>query len=139
MSPGLRSVGRLVGMLAVALLDKTVSFASAHDPSRMKDPAVVQERTKINLIPDAELERLMPLRVAIVDVTLTDGTHLSQRVDNVRGTPENPMTREEILAKARDLITPVLGAKKCSALLLTIFDLENVADLRQLRPLLQFS
>src|SRR5882757_57129 len=43
-------------MMAVALLDKTVSFASAHDPSKMKDPAVLRERAKINLIPDADLE-----------------------------------------------------------------------------------
>jgi 2-methylcitrate dehydratase PrpD len=126
-------------MMAVALLDKTVSFASAHDPSRMKDPAVLRERAKINLIPDAELERLMPLRVSIVEATLADGTHLGQRVDNVRGTPENPMTRDEVLAKARDLITPVLGADKCSALLQKIFDLESISDIRSLRPLLQLS
>jgi 2-methylcitrate dehydratase PrpD len=126
-------------MMAVALLDKTVSFASAHDPARMKNAEVMRERAKINLIPDAELERLMPLRVAIVEVALTDGTNLRLRVDNVRGTPENPMTREEVLAKARDLITPVLGADKCSALLLKIFELESVSDIRALRPLLQLS
>lgn len=126
-------------LMAVALLNKTVSFASAHDPSRMKDAAVLHERAKVNLIPDAELERLMPLRVAIVEVALADGTQLRQRVDNVRGTPENPMTRDEVLAKARDLITPVLGAEKCSALLLKIFDLENISDIRALRPLLQLS
>src|SRR6267142_1095621 len=126
-------------MMAVELLGKTFSFASAHDPSKMKDPAVLRERAKIHLIPDADLERLMPLRVAIVEIALADGTHLRQRVDNVRGTPENPMTRDEILAKARDLVTPVLGAEKCSALLLKIFDLESVADIRELRPLLQLS
>jgi 2-methylcitrate dehydratase PrpD len=126
-------------MLAVALLDNTVTFASAHDPARMKDPAVLRERAKIILQPDAELERLMPLRVAVLDVTLTDGTHLSRRVDNVRGTPENPMTRDEILAKARDLITPVLGVANCSNLLTKIFDIENVADIGELRPLLQRS
>ena len=126
-------------MMAVALLDKTVSFASAHEPSRMKDPSVLRERAKVTLIPDAELERLMPLRVAIVEITLGDGTQLRQRVDSVRGTPENPMTREEILAKARDLITPVLGPEKCTALLHKIFDLESVSDIRTLRPLLQLS
>ena len=126
-------------MLAVALLDKAVSFATAHDLSRMKDPAVLRERAKINLVPDTALERLMPLRVAVVELTLADGTHLRQRVENVRGTPENPMTRDELLAKARDLITPLLGAEKCSALLLRIFDLENVSDIRSLRPLLQLS
>jgi 2-methylcitrate dehydratase PrpD len=126
-------------MMAVSLLDRTISFASAHDPSKMKDPAVLRERAKINLIPDADLERLMPLRVAIVEVTLADGTQLRQRVDNVRGTPENPMTRDEILAKARDLIAPVLGVDKCSGLLIKLFKLESVSDIRALRPLLQLS
>jgi 2-methylcitrate dehydratase PrpD len=126
-------------MMAVALLDKTVSFASAHDPSRMKDPSIQRERNKIMLIPDTDLERLMPIRVASLEVTFMDGTQIRQRVDNVRGTPENPMARDEILAKARDLITPVLGTEKCSALLLNIFGLESVSDIRTLRPLLQLS
>ena len=126
-------------ILAVALLDKTVGFVSAHDRARMNDPAVLRERAKIKLIPDDDLERLMPLRVAILDVTLMDGTKLSRRVDNVRGTPENPMTREEVLAKARDLVTPVLGAQKCADLLGKIIGLDNVKDIRELRPLLQLS
>ena len=126
-------------MLAVALLDKTVTFASAHDRARMKDAAVLRERAKITLMPDDDLERLMPLRVAILEVTLVDGTHLTRRVDNVRGTPENPMTRDEIIAKATDLITPVLGLPKCSNLIKKVFGLETVSDIRELRPLLQLS
>jgi len=124
-------------VLAVALLDKTVSFASAHDRARMKDPAALRERAKISLIPDADLERLMPLRVAVLDVTLVDGKKLTRRVDNVRGTPENPMTRDEVQAKARDLIAPVLGATQSAEILGKISALENVADIRELRPLLQ--
>jgi len=126
-------------MLAVALLDKTVSFASAHDRVRLKDPAVLRERAKVHLVPDEELEHLMPLRVAILEVTLTDGTRFVRRVDNVRGTPENPMTRDEITAKATDLIAPVLGAPKCTDLIGKIFKLESVLDIRELRPLLQLS
>ncbi len=124
-------------ILAVALLDNTVTFASAHDTARMKDPAVLRERAKIQLIPDEGLEKLMPLRVAILELILADGSKLSRRVDNVRGTPENPMTREEVVAKARDLITPVLGAAKCAGLLDKLFSLENLSDIRDLRPLLQ--
>jgi 2-methylcitrate dehydratase PrpD len=126
-------------MLAVALLDKTVTFASAHDSARMKDSVTLRERAKIKLLPDDDLERLMPLRVAVLDVALGDGTHLVRRVDNVRGTPENPMTRDEIIAKARDLITPVLGAPKCTGLIAKVFELESVTDIRELRPLLQLS
>jgi 2-methylcitrate dehydratase PrpD len=124
-------------MLAVALLDKTVSFASAHDPGRMKNPDVLKQRAKINLIPDEELERLMPLRVAIVEVRLADGSRLERRVDNVRGTPANPMPREEVLAKARDLIAPIFGEQQCADLLARIIGLESVADIRELQPLLQ--
>jgi len=121
----------------VMLMDKTVTFSSAHDKGRMKDPATLREREKVKLIPDEQLKRLMPLRVAIVELQLTDGAHLTQRVDNVRGTPQNPMTREEIVAKARDLIAPILGPAQCASLIEKVLNLERVEDIRELRPLLQ--
>ena len=99
-------------LIAVMLVDKTVSFKSAHEKARMTDAAVLRERAKVQLIPDAELEKLMPRREAIVEVTLNDGKRLSERVGTVRGTAKNPMTRAEVIAKARDLITPVVGAAK---------------------------
>ena len=126
-------------MVAVMVMDKTVTFSSAHDKARMKDPATLREREKVKLIPDEQLERLMPLRVAIVEVQLTDGTHLTQRVDNVRGTPKNPMTRDEIVAKARDLIAPILGTAQCANLIERVLNLDRVKDIRELRPLLQRS
>jgi len=124
-------------MMAVMLIDKTASFRAAHDKARMQDPAVLRERAKIELVPDAELEKLLPKRVAIVSVTLTDGTELTERVDAVRGTAENPMTREEVMAKARDLMAPVLGADASSKLIAKTLALESVKDIRELRPLLQ--
>jgi 2-methylcitrate dehydratase PrpD len=77
------------------------------------------------------------VRVAIVEVTLKNGTQLSERVDAVRGTPDNPMPRDEVIAKARDLMVPVLGAAACSKLIEHMLELEKVKDIRQLRPLLQ--
>jgi hypothetical protein len=47
------------------------------------------------------------------------------------------MTRDEIVAKATDLITPILGAAKCSSLIEKVFHVEAVRDIRELRPLLQ--
>ncbi len=79
------------------------------------------------------------MRVAIVEVTLNNGTRLSERVEHVRGTPENPMTTEEVVAKARELMTPVLGAANCSKLIERVMGLQNVNDIRELRPLLQRS
>jgi 2-methylcitrate dehydratase PrpD len=124
-------------VMAIALLDKTVTFASVHDHARLTDPATLRARAKVRLIPDEELQALMPLRAAIVDVRLVDGTQLSRRIDDVRGTANNPMTRAEIVAKASDLIAPILGPVKCASLIERIFQLDSVHDIRDLRPLLQ--
>jgi 2-methylcitrate dehydratase PrpD len=124
-------------MVAVMLLDKTITFRSAHDTARMKDPEVLRKRAKVQLIKDEELQNLMPLRVAVVDIKLEGGKWLTKRVDNVRGTPENPMTREEVVAKAKDLITPVLGVTVATKLVEQVMNLENVKDVREMRPFLQ--
>jgi 2-methylcitrate dehydratase PrpD len=75
--------------------------------------------------------------VAIVEVTLNDGTRRTDRVEHVRGTPENPMTTEEVVAKASELMTPVLGEPNTKKLIAQVMDLQKVKDIRELRPLLQ--
>jgi 2-methylcitrate dehydratase PrpD len=124
-------------MVAVMLLDKTVSFHAAHDKPRMQDAAALRQRAKVNLVRDEELARLLPVRVAIVEVELSDGKRLSERVEAVRGTPRNPMSRAEGTDEARDLIAPILGAGTAERLIAAVFAIETVTDIRSLRPLLQ--
>ncbi len=124
-------------MIAVMLLDKTVTFASAHDKARMQDPTVLRQRAKVDVVADPRIDARRPRREAIVEFTLADGTQLTEWVRDVRGTAENPMTREEIVAKARDLITPVLGAAGGSALIDKLLALETLRDIRELRQALQ--
>jgi 2-methylcitrate dehydratase PrpD len=126
-------------MIAVMLLDKTASFKAAHDKPRMQDAVVLKQRGKVQLIPDAELERHLPVREAIVEVTLTDGTHLTETVKAVRGTAENPMPPAEVVAKARDLMTPLLGGEQSAKLIDATLSLERLKSVRELRPLLQRS
>ena len=124
-------------MVAVMLLDKTASFAAAHDKPRMQDAAVLRQRAKVQLTADEALDKLHPARVSIVEVTLADGSKLSERVEAVRGTAQNPMTREEVVSKARDLMSPLLGSDKSANLIQTVLALESVRDVGELRPLLQ--
>jgi 2-methylcitrate dehydratase PrpD len=124
-------------LIAVMLVDNTVSFKSAHEIARMKDPAILQQRAKVRLVGTEELERRMPTRVGEVEVTLNDGKSFAERVEAVRGTSENPMTRDEVIAKARDLIVPVLGATVAAQLIKVVFDIENVKSILELRRLLQ--
>src|SRR5579871_5349108 len=124
-------------MVSVMLIDKTASFKAAHDKARMQDPAVLALRAKVQLVDDAEMEKAEPERQATVEITLNDGTVLSEHVAAVRGTAENPMTREEVQQKAADLIEPVLGKANTKTLIEKIFALENIKDIRELRPVLQ--
>jgi 2-methylcitrate dehydratase PrpD len=124
-------------MVAVMLIDKTASFHAAHDKPRMQDAAVLRQRAKVTYVPDSTLTALLPARVAIVDITFTDGSRLTDRVDAVRGTVRNPMTRAEVVDKARDLIAPVLGPSTAQKLIDTLLTIESLQDIRSLRPLLQ--
>jgi len=126
-------------MIAVMLLDRTVTFWSAHDKTRMKDAEVLKQRAKVDVVADPRIDARRPRREAIVEVTFADGTLMSEWIRDVRGTAENPMAREEVVAKARDLIEPVLGSASCAALIEKVMALETVKDIRDLRPVLQRS
>jgi 2-methylcitrate dehydratase PrpD len=124
-------------MVAVMLIDKTVSFKSAHDKARMQDPTVLRLRQKVKLVPSEELQERLPRREAIVEINLSDGRQVSEHVEAVRGSAENPMIREEVIAKSRHLIAPVLGVAACTTLIEKLLNLERLKDLRDLRPFLQ--
>jgi 2-methylcitrate dehydratase PrpD len=126
-------------MVAVMLIDGTVTFKSAHDKGRMQDPVILALRSRVELVRDEALQRLYPARVAIVEVELRDGSKFSERIDAVRGSAENPMSQEEVVAKAHGLMTPYLGGDKSKSLIDAVLHLEAVVDIRKLRPLLQRS
>jgi len=47
------------------------------------------------------------------------------------------MSRDEVVAKARELMSPVLGDKLCAKLIERVLQLDYVKDVRELRPLLR--
>jgi 2-methylcitrate dehydratase PrpD len=97
-------------MVAIMLLDKTATFKAAHDVPRMKDVNVLRERAKVQLIGDESLKQYLPVRVALVEVTLADGT---------------------------DLIAPIVGSEKTKKLVEIVFSLERLASVREFRSFLQ--
>src|SRR4029077_16037989 len=120
--------------MAVMLIDKTVSFRSIHDKPRMQDPAVLRLRAKVRL--EAPGGRgggaRGGARLPLLEVTLTDGRKLTQDTGAVLGTIDNRMTREQLTAKCRDLMTPVLGAAACQRLIDRVLALDKVKDIREL-------
>ena len=123
-------------MVAVMLLDGTATFQAAHDEKRMRDPRVLEVRRRVALYGDDALQRAMPSRQGIVELTLRDGREVRHHTKAVRGTYENPMTREEVYEKCFPLLAPVLGKSRARRLIDTVWQLERVSNVRSLRPLL---
>ena len=122
-------------LVALALVRGAVSFGDSHDAALMRDPTIRAQRSKVTVVPDAALMDPAAPRGAIVDVTLADGRVVSHHTRFPPGTKENPLSTEGVSAKARDLMTPVLGHDKTERLIDLLNTLETVGDVRQLRPL----
>jgi 2-methylcitrate dehydratase PrpD len=122
-------------MCAVMLMDGIVTFDSAHDEARMHDPKTLDVRRRIELQGDGELQARLPAREGIVVVTLKDGRELRHHTEAVRGTAENPMTRDEVDEKCFHLMRPSLGTRRSRRLCDAIWNLEAIRDIRELRPL----
>ena len=123
-------------MCAVMLLDGIVTFESAHDEKRMRDRKALDMRGRVELHGDDELTRVMPSRQGIVELTLRNGRELKTHIKAVRGTSDNPMTRAEVDEKCFHLMAPILGKKRARLLCDTVWTLEDVSSMRNLRPLL---
>jgi 2-methylcitrate dehydratase PrpD len=122
-------------LVAMLLIDGRLTFDSVHDEARMRSEDVLALRRRIRLHPSDELMTAIPRRQAIVEVTMHDGRQLSRRTRAVRGTADNPMSREEVEEKARDLIAKSLGATVAARLVDAVRRLETLADMNELSAL----
>ena len=103
----------------------------------MNDPRVIELRRRIDFFGEDALERTPTLRRARVTLRFRDGrevTHLEAR--GVRGTPQNPMTRDEVGEKAFHLIAPVLGEARARDLIATVWNIDKLENVVLLRALL---
>lgn len=123
-------------IMAVALVDGMIDFENSHSFERMTDPAIIAARGKIELVADPDLVVVEAPRSGFVEVTTRDGRSFDLFVSHAPGTPENPLSTDQVAAKARELIAPILGRAKTDALIARVLEIEMLGDVRELRPLL---
>ncbi|HLF09620.1 MAG TPA: MmgE/PrpD family protein, partial [Gammaproteobacteria bacterium] len=124
-------------IIAVALVDGAITFENSHSYARLTDPRVLAVRERIELVADPELVSVEAPRSGFVEVTLEDGRRVELFVSHAPGTPENPLDTAGVNAKARGLMAPILGAERTEALIERINALEELGNVRDLRPLLE--
>ena len=73
--------------MALMLIDKTATFRSIHDRPRMQDPAILRLRAKVRLeAPAGDGRGGAGARLPLLEITLADGTRVSQDAGPVLGT-----------------------------------------------------
>ncbi len=126
-------------MVSAILVDGKLTFESAHDYERFKNPRVLSLKEKVQLVGDEEMERSGPRFQGLVEITLKNAKTLREHVINCRGRPENPMDPDEVEKKAAWLMEPVLGKKNVDQIIEASRRLETVDSIRALSGLLTLS
>jgi 2-methylcitrate dehydratase PrpD len=119
-------------LMAVALIDGTVSFEMSHSRERMADPAVMAVRSRVELVADRALRDPAAPRSGIVEVTMRDGRTVRHFTRHPPGTKESPLDDARVEAKVRDLVTPVLGERQTGALIARVNAIETMGNIREL-------
>jgi len=123
-------------IIALALVDGGVSFEDSHSYERMADQKVRAVRDRVELIADRALMDPAAPRSGRVEVKLRDGRTVSHFTRHAPGTKENPMDTENVNNKARLLMAPVLGDVRTKEVIRRVNALEELRDVRALRPFL---
>jgi 2-methylcitrate dehydratase len=88
-------------VIAAAVADGKVLPTSFSD-EKLRDPRIRSVIGKIKVVADPEIDALFPeIKRARVTITTTDGQKYSAQTDVAKGSPEDPLTDEEIAAKFR--------------------------------------
>ena len=111
-------------LVARTLVDGRCTFAAAHDEEGAARPDVAAVLQRTTLVADPDME---PIRQARVEIELADGRVLDRSVFPVRGTKDDPMTTDEVDAKADDLMSLALAADERAEVIAACRSMDSAA------------
>ena len=123
---GLQGKFSIYHVLAVALADGAALLDQFTD-ERVADPALAALREGVHVHTDPAQGK----DSARVVLTLKDGRTLERHVAHNLGTPDNPMTDDQLEEKFVGLATPVLGDARAQQMAATCWRLTELSDVRE--------
>lgn len=110
--------------VALALVRGTVAFEDFEQDPRAPGP-VTDARRRVRVVTDPGLAYTEAIGVAIA----RDGEERSERVLHVRGSPQRPLTADEVGGKFLGLAAPRLGVRRAQELKELVLSLERLPDM----------
>jgi 2-methylcitrate dehydratase PrpD len=123
-------------VLALAAAKGYVHFYDIRN-DRRDDPQIRSLSGRIDVIGDDELDRTYPdLYRSIIEVKTHGGACHARDIIHPRGSPEEPLNREELRQKFSVLTREVITAARAEEIEQVIDRLEDLEDIRSLTALL---
>ncbi len=121
--------------LAMCLVKGSNGFRD-YNEQNLNDPEITKLARRVRLEVDDEVQAMFPLRGVKMTVKLKDGTTYQEKLESARGTPENPMTHDEVKEKFRSLATVVVRDDRVEEIIKAVRGLDYLPNISSLCSLL---
>ena len=123
-------------VIAAAVADGNVLPDSFSD-EKLKDPRIWDLLSKIKVVADPEIDALFPMvKRARVSITTRGGETHTAQVDRAKGSPQNPMSDDEIVAKFRANAEGVVDTARQDEIITATWEFDQVRDVSEYMKLL---
>ncbi len=123
-------------VIAVAVADGNVLPDSFSD-EKLVDPRIWDLLAKIKVVADPDIDALFPaIKRARVSITTRAGITHTAQVDYAKGSPQNPMSDQEIIAKFRANAEGVVSKERQDEIILATWTFNEIDELRAYMNLL---
>ncbi len=113
-------------------------YPSSFEQDKLFDPRIRRLLKRIEVVANDEIDALFPgVKRAIATITTEDGREFVETVDAAKGSPENPLSDDELIAKFRANACAALDATAQDRVIEASFDFENCRDIGQYMRLLR--
>lgn len=114
------------------------AFVAQYAENRLAEPRILDFIKRIRARVDKEIEAMGPAyrHAARVKVTMRDGQSFEHEILNRRGSPENPLSHEEVEYKFRHVVESCLSARDVDRVVALINQLDTMHDTSELMAVL---
>jgi 2-methylcitrate dehydratase len=124
-------------VIAAAIVDRQVT-PQQFTEAKINDPAIRAQLRKVEVVADAEIEKVFPvLQRVVVTIHTAGGQQFTRQLDYPKGDPRNPLSDKEIEEKFDALAGPVLSAGARRKVKGAVWNLESLASVSELMRMLK--
>lgn len=115
-----------------------MAFVAQYAEDRLADPKIMDFIKRIHARIDPEIEAMGPAyrHAARVTITARDGRQYKHEILNRRGSPENPLSHDEVVYKFRNVVASCLSGKDIDRVIALTEQLDTTTDTAELFGLL---